>query len=304
MSPPSSKDTLYYEKEGFAPAPDGTRLFYGLRGSGPTLVLSDGIGCDGFAWRYLQPVLAKRYRVLHWHYRGHGRSGAPVDRKQIDVPTLVRDLVCVLDATDTERAVLVGHSLGTQIGLEFYREMPARTLALILMCGSYGHVTQTFHGTDLLQQVLPSLIEMVQKHYKVARALWGQVPTKLAYRVARLSNEVDAASMREEDFRHYWEHIAVMDPDLYLNMLRAVGEHSAEDLLPNIDVPTLVIAAERDTFTPPQLAEHMARSIPGARHVLVKNGSHAAPVEQPEVFQRAIERFLDSHLEGAGSETV
>ena len=40
----------------------------------PAIVLSDGIGCDGFAWKYLQPHLAKTHRVLHWHYRAHGRS--------------------------------------------------------------------------------------------------------------------------------------------------------------------------------------------------------------------------------------
>ena len=65
--------SMQYDRQAFATAPDGTRLFYGVRGprpdvlesgtAGPTWVLSDGIGCDGFAWRYLQPHLAERHRV-------------------------------------------------------------------------------------------------------------------------------------------------------------------------------------------------------------------------------------------------
>ena len=55
-----------------------------------------------------------------------------------------------------------------------------------------------------------------------------------------------------------------MDPDVFLAMLRLAGEHSAEDLLPKIQAPVLVLAAERDTFPPADLAEKMAQAIPGA----------------------------------------
>jgi pimeloyl-ACP methyl ester carboxylesterase len=182
--------------------------------------------------------------------------------------------------------------MGTQVCLELYRLAPERTAGIILICGSYGKVTSHFHGTDTLKQVLPRLIETVQKHRGLARGIWGRMPAGVAFRIARMSGEVDGLAIREEDFRAYWNHIAMMDPDLFLAMLRLAGEHSAEDLLPRIDVPTLVIAAERDTFTPAKLAEHMANSIPGADFLFVRGGTHAAPVEQPTVMQERIDRFL------------
>ena len=46
----------------------------------PGAVLCDGLGCDGFVWKYLQPYLQQSHRVLRWHYRGHGRSGLPRHR--------------------------------------------------------------------------------------------------------------------------------------------------------------------------------------------------------------------------------
>ena len=286
----------------FARGADGTRLFYTVTGpeepavGSPTMVLSDGIGCDGFAWKYLAPHLAKTYRVVHWHYRAHGRSGAPVDPACIDIDAHARDLVAVLDDAQVDRALLFGHSMGTQVCLEGYRLAPARVAGLALLCGSYGRITATFHGSDALARVLPTIIDLVEKNEGVVRAVWGRMPAGLAFRIARLSGEVDAIALREEDFRWYVEHVAAMEPKTFLAMLRLAGEHSAEDLLPKIDVPTIVISADRDTFTPAALARHMAESIPGGELFELRGASHAAPVEQPVAVELRVEKFLEERV--------
>lgn len=295
---------MEYDRQGFATAGDGTRLFWGTRGEGPPIVLNDGIGCDGFAWKYLLPHLSADHRAVHWHYRAHGRSGLPVDPGRIDIPAHARDLVSVLDALDIDRAVLVGHSMGTQVALETYRLAPERVRALVLICGSYGKVTATFHGSDVLKQVLPAILDLVERRKGLARALWGRIPSKLAFHIARLSKEVDALSIREEDFRPYMEHVALMDPSLFLGMLRFAGEHTAEDLLERVDVPTLVVNAERDTFTPPVLAQHMADTIPDAELFTLRGASHAAPIEQPVALQLRIDKFLRERVELAADEAA
>lgn len=295
--------SVVYDETHFAVGPDGTRLFYGMLGpretpvaEAPWMVLSDGIGCDGFAWKYLAPYLAKRYRVLHWHYRAHGRSGAPVDPARIDITAHARDLVAVLEDAEIERAVLFGHSMGTQVSLEGYRHAHDRVAGLALLCGSYGRITTTFHGSDALAQVLPTIIELVEANEGLVRAVWGRIPAGLAYRLARLTREVDGIALREEDFRWYVDHVAAMEPKTFLAMLHLAGEHSADDLLPRIDVPTLVVAAERDTFTPAALARHMAEAIPGGELFELRGASHAAPVEQPVAVELRVDKFLEERV--------
>ncbi|MCA9603332.1 MAG: alpha/beta hydrolase [Polyangiales bacterium] len=280
---------MKYEDQGFISADDGTRLFYGVLGSGPVVVLSDGIGCDGFVWAYLQPALAEHYRVVHCHYRGHGRSGPPGDGG-VGIARLAADVSHVLDHLGIERAASLGHSMGTQVCLELYRRDPARIAGLGLLCGSYGHITHTFHGTNVLEQVLPKLLEMVGTRRGLARAIWGRVPFSVAFQFARAVGEVDSLAIREEDFRNYWNHIGLMEPGVFLETLHSAGDHSAEDLLPSINAPTLVVAAERDTFTPPALAREMSERIPNAEFLVLPGGSHAAPVEQPK---RTVGRVLD-----------
>jgi pimeloyl-ACP methyl ester carboxylesterase len=289
---------LDYDKTGFASALDGTPLFWGVRGSSEKtpILLSDGIGCDGFAWKYLQPELADSHRVLHWHYRGHGRSGLPRDPARIDISAHARDLIAMLDHHEIERAVLVGHSMGTQVSLEAYRLAPERVAGLVLVCGSYGRVTATFHGSDVLKQVLPGVIEAVDRNRGLARALWGRIPSKLAFRLAVLSGELDGGVARQEDFCWYMDHVSAMEPALFLSMLKCAGEHSAEDILSSVAVPTLVVAAERDTFTPPELAKHMAEVIPHAELLFLAGASHAAPVEQPDAIFARLTQFLDTRV--------
>jgi len=292
-------NALEYDRTGFFDAEDGTRLFYGIRGEGDGLpvMLNDGIGCDGFVWHYLQPHLAEERKVIHWHYRGHGRSGPPRERDRLTIAGLAHDLRGLMDHLEIERAIQVGHSMGTQVQLELFRLEPKRVGAFVFLCGSCGRITHSFHGSDVLSQILPGIRANVQRHRGVARALWGRVPPALAYRLARVSGEVDPNTIREDDFRRYWEHVCVMDPDDFLDLLQAAGEHSAEDLLAKIAVPTLVVAAERDTFTPPERAESMGAAITEADVFVIRGGSHAAPVEQPMTVQLRLDKFLGERVD-------
>jgi pimeloyl-ACP methyl ester carboxylesterase len=283
---------IAHESDGFVEAGDGTRLYYRSMGEGPAVVLCDGILCEGFVWKYLRPRLAAHHRVVHWNYRGHGRSGSPRDPSRIGIRDHANDVWSLLDALGIERATLAGHSMGTQVCLEAYRAHPERTDALILVCGSYGKVTRTFHGTDALSRLLPVVLSFATQYPRLLRALVSRTPANLALRIARLSREIDPIRTRAEDMLPYFEHMSSMDPGLYLRMLDAAGRHSAEDLLSSVRVPTLIIAAEHDTFTPPRLAEQMARQSEGAEFEMVREGSHSVPIEQPEHVNQRIERFL------------
>jgi pimeloyl-ACP methyl ester carboxylesterase len=191
--------------------------------------------------------------------------------------------------------VLIGHSFGTQVALEAYRSRPERIAALVLLCGSVGKVTQTFHGTDLLANVLPNLIQFVRRRPKLAQALWSRVPVKAALRVAFLAGELDPKTVRVEDIEPYFQHVAHVDFEMFLRMLAHAGEHSAEDLLSEIHVPVLVVAGDRDTFTPAHVSSAMATAIPGAELLMLPGGTHVAPLEHRETVFARISGFLEQH---------
>lgn len=287
----STMADLDYDASGLVLARDGTRLFFGERGHGPPLLLLDGIGCEGWAWNRVQPALAGQHRVIHTHYRGHGRSGNPVDPKRIAIADLARDALTVLDGLGIDRCAIMAHSMGTQVSLEVLRAAPDRVTALVLVCGTAGNVTHTFHGNDLLHRILPTLTKHVKQYRPWVLALWRRMPAQLSYRIASLLGEVDGSSLDPRDFQQYVEHLSDMDLELYLDMLHEAGAHTAADLLPSIVVPTLVVAADQDTFTPRDVVKGVADAIPGAQY-LELSGTHAAPGEQPEVLVERVKAFL------------
>lgn len=282
-------------RESFAIGPDGTRLYVRARRgpSAKTLFLCDGLVCDGFIYKYLWDDAARVASAVHWHYRGHGRSESPRDRARIAIADHASDLDAVRRHVGDPPAVLVGHSMGTQVALEAFRRRRDGIRGLVLLCGSFGRVTHTFKGTDLLATAMPKLIEQVSAHPKIARALWSRVPPKLAVRIARLAGEVDATSLRAEDMEPYFDHAAHVDFEMFLRMLQEAGAHSAEDLLEQIDVPVLVVAGGRDSFTPPALSEAMAERLPRGQLFALPEGTHVAPLEHHDALAERIVSFLE-----------
>jgi len=263
-----------------------------------TAILCDGIVCDGFIYKYLWQDLGRSLSVAHWHYRGHGRSARPADDERIGVEDHAADLDAVRRHLGDPPAVLIGHSFGTQVALEAYRLRPERIQAMVFLCGSFGRVTHTFKGTDLLAAVLPRLTELVGEHPKVARALWSRVPPRVALKIALLTGDIDPRTVNPADVEPYFRHVADVDFMMFLRMLTRAGEHTAEDLLSGIDVPVLVVAGDHDSFTPPGLSESMAEAIPGGELVMIPGGTHVAPLEHHELVAMRIEKFLQVHRIG------
>jgi pimeloyl-ACP methyl ester carboxylesterase len=144
----------------------------------------------------------------------------------------------------------------------------------------------------VLAQVLPRIIERVEAHPEITRALWSRVPADVALRFALLAGEVDKAAIVPEDLLPYMTHMVDIDPLMFLRMLRSAGEHSAAELLPQVDVPALVIAGDRDSFTPPRYAEEMAAALPKGELLMVAGATHVVPLERRELVAERIEKFL------------
>ena len=72
-----------------------------------------------------------------------------------------------------------------------------------------------------------------------------------------------------------------------------LDEHDAGDVLAKITVPISIVTGDRDLMTPPSTAEHMHRTIPGSRMVVIEGGTHYTPVEYPAVLVDELGRLLD-----------
>jgi pimeloyl-ACP methyl ester carboxylesterase len=284
---------------GTATAPDGALLSWRAEGIGPAaLVASNGIGVSTFFWRRLAQHCAAtgRYTFVTWDYRGHGQSPVPANPENLTVALCARDLWAVVEAAGFERAVLLGHSMGSQVILEAYRQRPGHVQALVPMLGAAGNVFSSFLGLARLAPVAKLLVEVGAANAPLAeRILRTVLKVPGVWEAVKALGIVHPDLCPREEFDPYFAHLAQLDLRGYFALARDLLSHDASDLLAQIDVPVLVVAGERDLFTPLQRSKEMAEKIRGAEILVLREGSHAALVEQPELIALTLEKFLDAH---------
>lgn len=283
---------------------DGTQIRYTLLGPDDTRVVTfcAGFICPDTFWKYLVPGLVLDHRLLVWNYRGVGVSGLPrragyratgIRADELSIENNARDLAAILAEEGIERTALVGHSMGVQVILECYRQFPERVAALVCLAGAYRSPLRTFYGTDLGARAAGLGLPALQLFPRASVLLWrALLSTPLTHPVAQLIRGLGPET-KAEDMRGFYDHLARLDPLVAAKMIRGMHEHSAEDVLDRIDVPTLICHGTRDTFTPPRVARVMARRIRGAELVFFTGASHGLPLERPDEILMHLRATLD-----------
>lgn len=281
---------------------DETQLFSESFGEGPlTLVPCNGLGVSTFFWKYLARFFAPTCRVILWDYRGHGKSGPAPDLHDLTMANNARDLLAVLDFHKVDKAILLGHSMGVQTILEFYRLYPERVAGLIPVLGSYGSPINSFLNTDIFTYIFPvahTIAFTIPGFFN--RVVKSVITGPLAFPGAKIIGLVNWQHCKREELKPYLEHLSQLDLRVFFGMGKWMQEHNARDLLTRIAVPTLIIAGEDDIFTPWRISEEMYRTIPAAEILTIPHGSHAAIIEQPELINLRIEKFIRDRFDGCG----
>ena len=278
--------------------PDGARIFVEVHtppvpAEDPPILVLDGIGCSGWAFRKIIPKLAQRRRVALVHHRGHGNSPNPPRPWRLSMHTLADDAADVAHRAGLDKALVVGFSMGFQVALELYRRHRPQVRGLISIAGPIGQPLSTFGGSDWAASAMPVVATASRIARGTLRRLWtGLLPSRLV-RELSLRTSVDASRIDVADLEIYLRQMAEVSPDLFISMLEQAQAHCADDLLTDIRVPTLVIAGSRDGFVPPTALRRAAFEIPGGRWQLIEGATHALPAEYPLTITQAIEELAD-----------
>lgn len=244
---------------------DGVSIHYEAHGpaEAPAVLLSHGYGATCRMWDAQVAALAERYRVIVWDMRGHGSSGDPKEAAAYSQELTVGDMAAVLDACGIERAAIGGLSLGGVMSLAFHIAHPERTRALMLFDTGPG-----FRNPD-------------------ARAQWNE----RALARARDLEENGLAELGDGAEARLGHHRSARGlAGAARGMLAQHGSALIESL-PTIAVPTLVLVGSDDkNFL--GAADYMAAKIAGAQKVVIPGAGHAANLDRPDAFNRAVAEFL------------
>lgn len=250
----------------------GLRWHVQVAGAGPAVLLLHGTGASTHTWRDVLPILARDFTVIAPDLPGHAFSEAlPAARAGLaGMAAAIGALVATLSLPV---AAVVGHSAGAAVGARWCLEArPAPRLLISLNgalmplagmpMGLFGALAKLGAATSLL----PRLV-----------AWRAQDPAALARLVASTGSTLDARGV--ELYRRLVgsrDHVASV-----LDMMAAWDLRPLAAALPQLAVPLVLVAADRDRTVPPGEAERVRALVPGAELVRLPGLGHLAHEEDP-----------------------
>jgi pimeloyl-ACP methyl ester carboxylesterase len=261
---------------------DGVGIDYEVHGEGEPLLLSHGYSATSRMWEKQVEALSDRYRVVTWDMRGHGRSDSPGDVTRYSEELTVGDMAALLDEIGARQAIVGGLSLGGYMSLAFHHRHPERVRALLLFDTGPGYKSDAARAEWNANAERRAVALETQ-----GLAALGGRPQSIAGTAPRAGDALPSAEVAAS------QHRSAKGLALAARGMLAQRDDHVIRSLPEIRVPTLVVVGADDT--PFHAAtDYMAAKIPGARKVVIPGAGHAANIDQPEAFNRAVLEYLDS----------
>lgn len=254
---------------------------YRVQGHGTPLVLIMGLGGECGDWVLQTGVFKKYFRVVTFDNRGVGKTDKP--NQPYSIKTMADDVIGLMDTLDIECSNVLGVSLGGMIAQEIAINYPERVNKLILVCTTPGRDEKGGHSPELLKA-------MALKEDFSDEDIKGVDIGKVMSALSALSYGSSMLKMVAVPFCRV--RMKLFGIEGLRGQFEAAMKHSTLSRLDMIKAPTLVMAGEKDRIVPPRFAEAMARKIPDARLVIIKDGSHTLMAEKRNRFNSEVLGFL------------
>jgi pimeloyl-ACP methyl ester carboxylesterase len=229
---------------------------------------------DSREWRPQLDALSDEFTVVAWDAPGCGGSFDPPE--DFGLEGYADCLAAFLDALGLERPHVLGLSFGSGVALELFRRHRALPRSLVLVSAYAGWAGSL--GRDAAEERRARLLADADRP-----------PDE----VAREFSEtlfVDSVSAKLVD-----ESVEVMrdfHPAGVRAMVNAFADADLRDVLPLVDVPTLLLYGDADQRSPLPVADALHAGIPGSELVVIPGAGHMVNLEAPERFNEEVRGFL------------
>ncbi len=257
----------------------------------PGLLLMHGLASSQHIWDLMLPHLARRFRVVTYDARGHGRSGKPESR--YGFPHVVADARAVIRATRLGRPMIAGHSWGAMVALELAATHPHAIAGAVLVDGGVTSLREHMDWPTAKERLAPPrLIGMPATEFR------GMVRTFFADAV-HVTPDVEDIVMSVMRVRPDGTIAPYLSRANHFRILHAIWEQDPLSLYPRLRVPLLAVVAHRtaDPDTSEQdeakrVAVRRVREAARGRPVTIAwmEGIHDLPLQHPAALARRVVR--------------
>jgi pimeloyl-ACP methyl ester carboxylesterase len=262
-------------------------LYFEVRGHGQPVLFIQGCGVTGSGWQPQVNELCADFQCLSFDNRGIGRSRTT--SSSLTVQQMAEDALALVDAMGWPTAHVVGHSLGGIIAQQLALDAPSRVKSLSLLC--------TFSKGSEGGRITPFTVWMGIRTNIGSRAMRRRAFLQMLFpdNCLRSRNSEQLAA----ELAPILGRDLAAQPPILMKQVKALGKHDCSARLHELSqVPTLVVAAEKDPIALPRFGRLLAQSIPGASYIEIEDASHGVCLQDPA----RINALLLSHFKSASHE--
>jgi pimeloyl-ACP methyl ester carboxylesterase len=278
---------------------DGVKVFFEVFGEGePTvLMLPTWSIVHSRVWKMQVPYLARHSRVLTFDGRGNGRSDRPVGPEAYAEPEFAADALAVMDATATDRAVLVALSRGAHRALILAADHPDRVQGVVFIgpATPMGGILPERQIIQFFGEVLPH----DESWAKYNRHYWMRdYRGFLEFFFENAFTEPHSTKQREDCVGWGLETA----PETLIDTVLAEGlsEEEALAMCARVRCPVLVIQGSEDAITGSPRGIELAAAIPGAELAMLEGSGHCPEGRDPVMVNLLVREFVDRFRPQAG----
>ena len=267
---------------------DGTNLFYEVTGSGTPLLFSHEFAGDYTSWDLQVRHFARKYQVITYNARGYPPSDVPDDPGQYSQDQSVEDIKLLLDHLNIDQAYLCGLSMGGSAILNFGIKYPNMARGLIVASGGSGSDDpEQFRksGGTLADALLSDGMANGIQQYATG-------PTRIQLR------RKDPKTW-DDFYQGLCSHSAQGSALTFRGIqMKRESLYTLESDLKNMTIPTLIIIGDED-YPCVNPAIFMKKNIPSSGLSVLPQSGHAINLEDPDLFNQAVQHFISSIENGA-----
>lgn len=270
----------------FCRAPDGVRIAYAVHGSGPVLVIGTcwlshlQFDWESPVWRHFLADLGRFATIVRYDERGHGLSDWDVT--DFGLEARIGDLEAVVDHAGLDRFALMGMAQGGPVSIAYAVRHPER-VSRLLFYDSYA---------GAMRNPTPEDRELSEAFEQLIKVGWARPDS--AFRRVFTSLMIPNATEDQMRWLDDLQRVAVSASNAYTSRQERI-KADASALLPELDVPTLVLHARGDRMNDFAEGRYLASEIRGARLVALESDNHIILEDEPAwpVFVEEVRAFLE-----------
>ena len=258
-------------------------------------MLLHGLASTCHIWDLVAPILTHAFRVVALDQRGHGESGKP--ELGYDFATVASDLEGFISHVGFDQPLIVGHSWGGDVALEFAVERPSRPLGLCFVDGGTIDISSR-QGWDL----------ETAKREMAPPDFTGMTLDQLRERARGRFGELISDAQREQILAANFEVLgdrtirARLSRANHMRIIEALWDHHPAELYPRVECPVLMMPARQNDDVPTssrssQRGESIARAaelLPISETVWLEDSVHDVPLQRPELVASVISGHFDN----------